>query len=79
MLLGLIMNKTVVTKLIMCVYIMIGFNFFPGRLFKTNTWNQFSENIDPGLHFAFEVMNDWDWNPLGYAYDIHSGLFFFLF
>ena len=24
-------------------------------------------------------MNDWDWNPLGYAYDIHSGLFFFLF
>jgi len=38
-------------------------------------WNQPIGNISPGLHYAFEIMPANEWMPLGYGYDITSGLF----
>ena len=57
----------------------LGFNHEQNRGDQAQNVRIHWENIDPALHFAFEVMPDWAWMPLGYGYDINSGLFYYRF
>jgi len=50
----------------------LGFNHEQNRGDQAQNVRIHWENIDPALHFAFEVMPDWAWMPLGYGYDINS-------